>query len=441
MPILVKLEPEEARKLSKQGSLEKQPKNNSRQPSVEDLPKAQSPVVQSALVGETDQLNETYNVPATVNETVTITPTMNETITIAPNPSSTVTITKNMHDSLMTEDNDDESVDNEALENAPAPFSKIPKQQPPPAMKLKKNEMFKWVLESLSWNRKFIKDVFTFSPYLQSPVKQRVEAFEKHAIQGTPEKFSTLPAKFVSSSSSIFSFKTGLHFPFKKSGTPLKIGLYGKTTPMSLNKNKFLTAGFSNPSLTASVPHGSKTKSLKKMNSLSHESLEESKKVQSGNVNILLEEKRKAREEKQRQAQLQREALEKEKRDLAIRQQQERDEKYRKIMKEKEDKQRMEALKKKMLKEKQAKKYAEEKTKKDEFVAPKPLEATPSFNKDDSLHLKLQKQLIKEKSLQQKKAESKNVYSFEMLHTDDSTDDESRPSAKRPSPPDWSKSK
>lgn len=176
------------------------------------------------------------------------------------------------------------------------------------------------------------------------------------------------------------------------------------------------------------------------MNSLSHESLEETKKGQQNNLNALLEEKRKARDEKQRQAQILREAIEKEKREITIKQQQERDEKYRKIMKEKEEKQRMEAMKKKMLKEKQAKKFAEEKSKKDEFVAPKPVEATPSFNKDDSLHLKLQKQLIKDKAMQQKKAESKNTYSFDMLHTDDETDDESKPSAKRPPMPEWSKS-
>jgi inner centromere protein len=176
------------------------------------------------------------------------------------------------------------------------------------------------------------------------------------------------------------------------------------------------------------------------MNSLSQESLDETKKGQQNNLNVMLEEKRKAREEKQRQAQILRENMEKEKRELAIKQQQERDEKYRKIMREKEEKQRMEAMKKKMLKEKQAKKFAEEKTKKDEFLVPKPLEATPSFNKDDSLHLKMQKQLMKEKALQKKKAESKNTYSFDMLHTDDETDDESKSSSKRPPMPDWSKS-
>lgn len=173
------------------------------------------------------------------------------------------------------------------------------------------------------------------------------------------------------------------------------------------------------------------------MHSLSQESLEDGRK-QANAITNLLEEKRKAREEKQKQAQILREAIEKEKREQALKIQLERDEKYRKIMKEKEENLRMEALKKKIAKEKQAKKYAEEKAKTN-FLVPKPVDP-PSSSKNDSLHLKMQKQLILDKSLQKKKEESKNNYDFDMLHTDDSTDDESRPSAKRPSPPEWSKS-
>lgn len=150
-----------------------------------------------------------------------------------------------------------------------------------------------------------------------------------------------------------------------------------------------------------------------------------------------MEEKRKLREEKMRQAQLQREANDKEKRDQMLKLQQERDEKYRKIMCEKEEKQRMEAMKKKLLKEKQAKKYAEEKAKKDEFLVPKAVEPqTSALSKSDSMYKKLHKSIISTK----KKYDS-NVYSFDMLNTDDETDDESRPSAKRPPIPEWSLSK
>lgn len=329
--------------------------------------------------------DETFNIPAG---------DANETFQIAPagaGPDTTVTLSKNPHDSLMTEDNDDEA----ALE-LPPPLPPKPKIQSGSAMKLKKNEVF--------------------NPYLSSPVKQRVQAFEKHANNGsTPEKYHTLPSKFG---------------PLK-SGTPSKIATLGKTTPLSMTKAKFL-ASVAGSSITSSAPGYKAPKPLKKMNSLSQESLEDQKNQQ-------LEERRKAREEKQRQATQAREAMEKEKRDQALRIQQERDEKYRKLMKEKEEKQRMEALKKNMKKEKQAKKFAEEKARKDDFAVPKPVDAQP-VSKNDSLHLKLQKQLLLDRSLQHQKEEAKKVYGFDMLDTDDSTDDESKPSAKRPEAPEWSKS-
>lgn len=117
MPILVKIENHEeiAKKLS--------------------APAVESPPVEVC--------NATFNVPA-VNETVTLglAPIMNETVTISSNPNATVTIEKeNMHDSLMTEDNDDE-------DNEETPLSMLKVQNtkplpPVPALKLKKNEVFK----------------------------------------------------------------------------------------------------------------------------------------------------------------------------------------------------------------------------------------------------------------------------------------------------------
>lgn len=53
----------------------------------------------------------------------------------------------------------------------------------------------------------------------------------------------------------------------------------------------------------------------------------------------------------------------------------------------------------------------------------------------------MHKQQIQQKIIQQTKEEVKNAYNFDILNTDDSTDDESKPvSAKRPPPPAWSKS-
>jgi inner centromere protein len=204
---------------------------------------------------------------------------------------------------------------------------------------------------------------------------------------------------------------------------------------LSLQKTSRVFSTASGTNLTGSAS-GYKTSAAKtsKKTSASTDSLEETRKVQQAAQ--LLEEKRKAREEKQKQAQLQREALEKEKREQALKLQLERDEKHKKIMKEKEEKQRMEAMKKKLLKEKQAKKYAEEKMRKDENAFVKP---DPPQSANDSLFLKMQKQILMEKEAEKKKLESKKVYDFDMLHTDDSTDDESKPSAKRPAVPSWSK--
>lgn len=370
MPILIKMERTSDEKSSRKNSGKEQ---------------VASPPVQPN--------DETFNIPAGGNnETFQIAPTTNEA-----GPDTTVTLSRNPNESLMTEDNDDE-----AAIDQPPPIPPKPKTQAGSALKLKKNEVF--------------------NPYLSSPVKQRVQAFEKHANNGsTPERFHTLPSKFGS----------------LKSGTPSKMATLGKnTTPLSMTKQRFL-ASVAGSNVTSSAPANKPVKPLKKMNSLSQESLDDHKKQQA--INQLIEERRKAREEKQRHALQAREALEKEKREQALRQQQERDEKYRKLMKEKEEKQRMEALKKNMKKEKQAKKFAEEKARKDEFAMPRPVDP-PALTKNDSLHLKMQKQLLLDRSLQHQKEEAKKVYGFDMLETDDSTDDESKPSKKRPEAPEWSKS-
>lgn len=150
-----------------------------------------------------------------------------------------------------------------------------------------------------------------------------------------------------------------------------------------------------------------------------------------------LDDLKKQRDEKQKMAQMHRDQLDKEKREQALKLVKERDERHKKIMQEKEDKARMEALRKKLMKEKQERKFAE--AKKDEFMKPKAVDQ--SVNLNDSLHLKLQKQLLIDKTEQQRRAEAKNTYSFDSLDTDDSTDDESRPSKKRPPPPTWCNSK
>ncbi|KAL7041545.1 hypothetical protein ACKWTF_000815 [Chironomus riparius] len=388
LPILVKIErisTEEVQKITSPSNVEMEPPHNDN----ENIPPAESAEKQQNFL---------------INETVTISTNLpvNETVTLATNVNANETYNKNMHDSLMTEDNDEES----SMELAPEKIKENKKIDHHPQLPLKlktKNEVF--------------------NPYLSSPVKQKVQAFEKHAVT-TPDKSKATSSKYST----------------LKNGTPSKIALYGaKTTPLNNAKQKYIAAISGSASSSTTSLSSNKKTATKKYTSLSQESNEDTRKNQAISINQQLEEKRKQREEKQKQVQLQREAIEKQKREQVMQQQRERDEKFRKIMQEKEEAKRMEAQKKKALKENQEKKYAEEKARKDDFALPK---EPQSASKDDSLYIKMQKQILMEKSMsQKKKVVDKNTYSFEMLQTDDSTDDESHPSKKRPDPPQWSKSK
>lgn len=215
---------------------------------------------------------------------------------------------------------------------------------------------------------------------------------------------------------------------------------------MSIAKQKYIATVSSTTTSLASAIKKSSTKKF--TSSMSLESQEELKRAQAiGQTQAQIEEKKRQREEKQRQVQLQRELLEKHKREQTIQQQRERDEKFKRIMQEKEDQKRNDAMKKRAIKENQERKYAEERARKDEPGPSKP--TTPhSVSKDSSMQIKMQKQMLLEKSLlrEQKKPEipkkphNKNAYSFDMLNTDDSTDEEGSMAKKRPDPPAWSKS-
>lgn len=365
-------------------------------------------------------LNETYNMPPLKD--------INTIDNKQLNDKQTTKITKNKKDDTnedemaMSENNDTfvtangnetvtvaitETINNqkgiELIDNNNQLISNIPQ------IKLKKNEVF--------------------NPYLQSPVKKRVEAFEKHAVAsntGTPEINHSTKYRTCVKQSTVTTPLSKLHIP------------QYKTLPSSTSKlHKF--GGNSGLSTSAHKLQQSKVYSGSQK-SLSQESLNDVKKMASSTN--LLEEKRRMREEKQKQAQMQREQLEKERRELALKQTQEREERFKKTMQEKEEKHRQEQLKKKMLKEKQEKRLAEERLRKEELLVAKMAIEQPTPERlahNNSLHLKLQRQMMMEKAEKNKKTVDPNEYGFDMLHTDDSTDDESRPSVKRPPPPEWSK--
>ena len=125
MPILVKLEP------------------------IETVPEAT--VVDSPITAD-PQVNDTFNVPLIANETITLSnnmsPALNETVTVTreslhENPNATVTIDRNAHESLMTEDNDDDEPSSQETQMAPPLTKKMPQLLLKSDLKFKKNEVFK----------------------------------------------------------------------------------------------------------------------------------------------------------------------------------------------------------------------------------------------------------------------------------------------------------
>ncbi|EAA00769.4 AGAP011772-PA [Anopheles gambiae str. PEST] len=154
----------------------------------------------------------------------------------------------------------------------------------------------------------------------------------------------------------------------------------------------------------------------------------------------LLDEKKKKREEKQRLAAAQREAMEREKREHAERLVREKEEKYRKLVQEKQEKLRLDAQKKaRKLEEFEKRRQAEE-------------QKTLADQKRDELAKQLADQeryamfffLLKlAGGAAGSSAASKKLFTFEMIDTDDSTDEEvsedtSAPRKKqRPPLPEW----
>lgn len=126
MPILIKLEPDS-------------------------VPDDDSTAVDS-LTTTDPQVNDTFNVSLIADKTITMSnnknPALNETVTVTresmhENPNDTVTIERNAHDSLMTEDNDDDEPLSQETQMAPPLTKKMPQLLLKPEMKLKKNEVFK----------------------------------------------------------------------------------------------------------------------------------------------------------------------------------------------------------------------------------------------------------------------------------------------------------
>uniref|UniRef100_A0A182W1S4 Inner centromere protein ARK-binding domain-containing protein n=1 Tax=Anopheles minimus TaxID=112268 RepID=A0A182W1S4_9DIPT len=424
------------------------------------------------------QCNETFNIPADGG-----TPSEQQ-------PNATFVIEKNgassgqrpnardamvANSSIMTED---ESV----IENSPVQVPHLPEQPkpkttasqrvgppPPTGPKPKNISTLKKSASSASLvgskqGAEAKKNKELFNPCVMSPIKSRIEAFEKCATTST--KIGTPQAQIgrIMKTVSTPTISTDVHGLARSAhAKPLASSVY---TP------------------NCAAQPAPKASSASKVGQMQSRALHHATRSQSrdsswdraqGNGTLsaasstssLLDEKKKKREEKQRLATAQREAMEREKREHAERLVREKEEKYRKLVHEKQEKIRIDAQKKaRKLEEFEKRRLMEEQKaladqKRDELakqmadqqrIDRELLESVKQTQAKENHEVKLHKQLYQQKLRQQQQqqaakkklaAAQAEVFTFEMIDTDDTTDEDvaEDPSAprkkKRPQTPEW----
>ncbi|TDG47688.1 hypothetical protein AWZ03_005832 [Drosophila navojoa] len=265
-----------------------------------------------------------------------------------------------------------------------------------------------------------------FNPLMQSPVKMRVEAFENAA-----QAQSNLRSKRIKDAG-----VTG------SSTTPVIGKLQAPTLGRFLTPTQSSTAILTNSAQPKKAPMSAckattllKTATgtnLKSANSGSNKTLtrENSGEDFRKGLHQLAEERKKQREQKHLQAAQLREAKERERAERMAKLAKEREEKRLKKQQEKllEERKRMEMeeLQRKLNQQEEAERLKKAKAKEQE--------------REMLAQMKLQQQLQSAKAKKMMPPPPKSKYTFEMLHEDDSTDDEGKVSYKRPPVPTWSRS-
>ncbi|KRG04180.1 uncharacterized protein Dmoj_GI19498, isoform B [Drosophila mojavensis] len=306
--------------------------------------------------------------------------------------------------SLLTED--------ESLQEAPKP--KIPEQPIPKSLKGIKLPARTHEL---------------FNPLMQSPVKMRVEAFENAA-----QAQNNLRSRRIRDA--LYQGATG------SSTTPVIGKLQAPTLGRFLTPTQSSTATLTNSAQPKKAPLSAckattlmKTATgtnLKSANSGSSKALtrENSGEDFRKGLHQLAEERKKQREQKHLQAAQLREAKERERAERMAKLAKEREEKRLKKQQEKllEERKRMEMeeLQRKLNQQEEAERLKKAKAKEQE--------------RELLAQMKLQQQLQSAKAKKMMPPPPKSKYTFEMLHEDDSTDDEGKVSYKRPPVPTWSRS-
>ncbi|XP_049295702.1 inner centromere protein [Anopheles funestus] len=366
--------------------------------------------------------------------------------------------------SIMTED---ESV----IENSPVQMPEQPKSKAsvsqkvaPPATAPKPTNLatMKKSASKLKKNKEL------FNPCVMSPIKSRIEAFEKCATTsskvGTPQAQVGRLLKTVSTP----TIGTETHGLVRSAhAKPLGSSVYTPTYA-TLHVPKSSSASKVSQMQSRALQHA--TRSQSRDSSWDRATAGSTGTLSAASsTSSLLDEKKKKREEKQRLAAAQREAMEREKREHAERLVREKEEKYRKLVHEKQEKIRIDAQKKqKKLEEFEKRRVMEEQKaladqKRDELakqlaeqqrIDRELLETLKQNQAKDNHEVKLHKQMYQQKlrqqQQQQQQAAKKKVataqtelFTFEMIDTDDSTDEEvsedtSAPrKKKRPPTPEW----
>jgi inner centromere protein len=223
--------------------------------------------------------------------------------------------TPNSNESLMTEDNSQgEDSENECLAKMVPKKAQKAAAAPtldPKSTKGKKNELF--------------------NPNIHSPIKRKIEAFEKAAassVYASPAqlrpKTSRIPSKYNT---------PNLNLKPKPSTSSTVNTPTGQSLNTLMSNAQGIKAISSSTSKLAHIQKKQNAATSTKSHSLSREPSAED--LRRANASAL-EEKKKKREEKLRLVHQQKEQIEKEKREQAEKQMREREEKYRKMIEEKE---------------------------------------------------------------------------------------------------------
>lgn len=356
----------------------------------------------SAPAANMPQINNTFAVPSP-NATFDVvqSPTeVNYTYTL---PQSKAPVSKvpshntpsTMHDSLMTEDRSDEDEGNiEPRTNVIQPPLKTV------------------ITESIYKHGKpMTKKPELFNPNIQSPIKAKIQAFEKAAKTGG--------ASFMSPANTRLKTRIGTSSLQKlNAGTP-KVGTSG--IPSSIRTPIQLHTATSAPSLLFQKPT-----STSKVTTIQKKTGAIPKTTRDCSVDRLdkaTAAEKKKRDERARQAQWNREQTEKER-------------KLRLEQKLAEDEERMKKLKQQQEKLRLQKMY--EQQKREEVVR---LEQQKRANELEAIKSK-HNESLQRKAIHMNMLKSRTEHhDFTILHTDDSTDDEGKMNKKRPVPPSWSRGK